>query len=186
MTAITITAAEWASGWPGGTLWLVREGESCPLPDPGHCGSIPCHDEPPVEFVQACAPCENPTHRIGHKSGLPECRNPMELGPGMHVNTVSYVPCASCRIELVGPCEIDGCRWSPHRTLGYAYAIGQPLPIVNDTLGTGDCMIVDPDGDMWVLIDGVYDEPITAALAHYGPPESLVGRWAIQLRVVGS
>lgn len=35
-------------------------------------------------------------------STCPECggkgkvRNPSELGPGMHVNTSSYVPCPSC------------------------------------------------------------------------------------------
>jgi len=169
---ITLTAAEWASVQPDGTLWIVREAgwpKACPLADPTACNGEHCDCPlgPPVEFVQACAPCET-------------CHD-----EGVVFNGVDYHPCPDCRIELVGPCEIDGCRWSPHRTLGYAYAIGQPLPIVNDTLGTGDCMIVDPDGDMWVLIDGVYDEPITAALAHYGPPETLVGRWAMQLRVVG-
>ena len=37
--------------------------------------------------------------------------------------------------------------------------------------------------DVWVLIDGVYDEPITDRLLHYGDPAALVGKWAIELRV---
>ena len=107
----------------------------------------------------------------------------------MHVNTVSYGPCASCRIELVGPCEIDGCRWSPHRTVGHAYAIGRPLLIVDAKSHRGNRQIGDHvcvSGRLILAVVGDVETPLTAALAHCGPPESLGGRWASQLRVVGS
>ena len=227
MTTLTITAAEWASVQPDGTLWLARVGvpcltpRSCPKFTRQMCRWGGTH--PPAEFVQACAPCENPTHRIGHKSGLPECRNPSELGPGMHVNTYSFVPCVTCRIELVGPMDRLACGrarcsmghkahvWnvqcqddSPHRedvfcsgygdgtnykwptvTLGHAYAIGQPLPIYGDgnPLRQEPHLYVSKTGVVWFASEqGSVN--VTRHFAHYGPPETLVGRWALQLRVV--
>ena len=187
MRTLTITAAEWASVQDG-TLWLVREG----WPEGYESVVSPV---PPVEFVQACAPCEN--EDITCHCG---CEG----------------PCPDCRIELVGLCprcdgrgEVkfdnwgDQCpRCSSHGTviLGYAYPVGSPLPIIrgwsrSDGDSSGDVLSVwkghyGPDVVMqraWnaTAIQTQYADR-TAALAHYGPPESLVGKWAIELRVVGS
>lgn len=124
---------------PGGSLSILREGWTAfgfDVRDKTYKT-----DQPPAEFVQACAPCENPTHKLDHRTGLPIARNPMELGPGMHVNTVSYVPCPDCRIELEGPCPDCGgdpdysgefalictrCHNEGPTTLGFAYAVGEP------------------------------------------------------------
>lgn len=167
---LTITAAEWASVQPDGTLWLVREAgwpKACPLPDPTDCNGEHCDCPlgPPVEFVQACAPC----WMCGSRHEFPAIvgmRGPM--------------PCPDCRIELVGPCrnpqccnaarslplDCGWCRSTMHAngtvTLGHAYAIGQPLLLTAENIGHH-----------------------YFRLAHYGPPETLVDRWAIQLRVVG-
>lgn len=191
---INLTAAEWASVQPDGTLWLAREGVSdIPLP------YLPYHN-PPAEFVQACAPCETCGDQRIAVSGGPGYFKGGKLRHRAGGQTVMEIHCPACRIELVGPCEIDGCRWSPHRTLGYAYAVGQPLPIVQVPFlsvrqtpfdfahgHTGPLIEVTQNGRvlLWTHHDGGFRD-ITAAFAHYGPPETLVGRWAIQLRVVGS
>jgi len=168
---LTITAAEWASVTDG-TLWIVREGEH-----PDCDRTYPCiHAAPdePAEFVAACAPCEtcDDTRNLRH-----------------------FDPCPDCRIELVGPCVICADEMPTHnpigpycthtrRTLSYAYAVGQPLPIihlVHALVGQPSWPNVQINGpDCVTHSDG---PDLAAALAHYGPLESLVGKWALQLAV---
>lgn len=205
---LTITAAEWASV-QNGALWLVREGvrQGSGLSSPGPAdasGSAfggTSGSFPPVEFVQASALYET-------------CGGTrIEPYPGGKQN-----PCPSCRIELVGPadwCEdcqhvpMRHCRLDHHRimfsgaviatrTLGHAYAVGQPLPIIRgwsrpDGDSSGDVLSIwkghyGPDVVMrraWnaTAIQTQYAD-ITDRLAHYGPPESLVGKWAQQFTAV--
>ena len=196
---LTITAAEWASVRDG-SLWLVQEA------DVGQGGLL----YPPVEFVEACAPCET----CGDERAVfcPDCgeRGPREcVGDGK-----PHVDCPDCRIELVRPCPdplhdptrpdggwgicAPGACDNGTITLGYAYAVGQPLPIIRgwsrpDGNSSGDVLSVwkghyGPDLVMqraWnaTAIQTQYADR-TAALAHYGPPESLVGKWAMELRRV--
>ena len=186
---LTITAAEWASVQPDGTLWIVREAgwpKACPLADPTACNGEHCDCPlgPPVEFVQACAPCAR-------------CKDTRVI----HAETFP-TPCPYCRVELVGPCptckgmgaaKFRNCTICDARgtvTLGYAYAIGQPLPIQHgDTPFNPDpaeAIHVARVNGRWKVgyRKGTTIYTITDRLAHYGLPETLVGRWAIQLRVV--
>ena len=73
--------------------------------------------------------------------------------------TGSDQPCPDCRIKLVWPCPWPQCNGTV--TLGHAYAVGQPLLLTAENIGHH-----------------------YFRLAHYGPPESLVGRWALRLAVV--
>ena len=120
---LTITAAEWASVQPDGTLWLVRQG-----------------GQPPAELVQACVPCVT-------------CGDNRRT---FHAND-EHDWCLDCRIELVGPCpdcDADGCYQKRFPDGGRA---------------TWPC-----------------DHRNTVTLGHAyanGPPETLVGRWALQLQV---
>lgn len=204
MRTLSITAAEWAnmmterSGQR--TLWLVRDADICTdrrhyilRPSPHNplgtrrndvhddircanpCGNAPDGSRrlqiPPVEFVQACAPCET-------------CGGTrIEPYPGGKQH-----PCPFCRIELVGPMLVESTvetadMW---RTviLGHAYAVGEPLPIrsmaerdqwENGIFATAN-NVYHVNGEQWT--------DLTDRLAHYGPPESLVGKWALQLEVV--
>lgn len=191
MTTIELTTAEvtaWADVPEGGTFWLVREASyDLRCPTCGGSASLPfemtCADHrpvrtPPAEFVQACAPCE-------------VCTGTRHLHPAVS-GDLHPMPCQVCRIELVRPCpncrgtgRTEGglcasCDGRSTVTLGYAYAVGQPLPIVRLSLDHGNigCIAVDPaSGTVWAG-----GKIITAALAHYGPPESLVGKWAVELR----
>lgn len=184
---------------PGATIWLVRDADLCtdrrhyilrptahnPLGtrrndvhDDVRCAN-PCGNAPdgsrrlihqvPVEFVAAAAPCET----CGDKRESPAVsgmRGPM--------------PCTDCRIELVGTCPIigDDCGGRYH-PLGWGYAIGQPLPIVDDdnweigkpAIVIGSISVHYYDGDLW--------HDITAALAHYGDPAGLIGKWALRVQV---
>lgn len=177
---ITLTAAEWASVQPDGTLWLVREGrrETRSLAPDEYGERVHGIDLPPEGWLAYASTCSSPDHfgcvAAGH-------------------------PCPDCRIELVGPClnlahcmnGEDDCWCTPETahtvTLGHAYAIGQPLLIAR-AVPNGEYIRLTPDnrlqhvrrvGVMWELV-----ADITAALAHYGPPETLVARWALQLRAV--
>ena len=199
---LTITAAEWASVTDG-RLWLVREGER--LRTECHCSPNPptlagqhsphCNirrtPAPPVEVVQACAPCPEPMCRSG------EVQYPEWEGDAR--------PCPDCRIELVGPCLLCGgsgrtlcgplgedvgdcgCVMTEGLiTFGYAYAVGQPLPIITqDLLTESPVVVVSPlMGQIThIAVWPNVAHTLTAALAHYGPPKSLVGKWAIELVV---
>ncbi len=201
---LTLAAAEWASVQPGGTLWLVREAPICddrrhyilrpsshdPLGtrrydvhDDIRCAN-PCGNasdgsrrlihQVPVEFVQACAPCETCGDQRIAVSGGPGYFKGGKLRHRAGGQTVMEIDCPACRIELVGPCEIDGCRWSPHRTLGYAYAVGQPLPI-----------IAYQNGEYWLGIDGAIKVPAVAlgGASRTADDDDKLDKWALQLRV---
>ena len=175
----------------GESMWIVRVGRY-------NYGVAP--NEPPVEFVQACAPCER--RGVEH----PGCGY---LASHWCNKCGQVVPCPDCRIELVGPCPTcDGEPFDPKVhlgrcpdcdstltvTLGHAYAVGQPLPIVAfspDHEHDFHHICIDERPDSWALrypgsVEPQHGDDLTDALAHYGPPETLVGHWAIQLRVVGS
>lgn len=194
---LTITALERASAQDG-TLWLVRDGDwpkACPLADPESCNGehCDCRLGPPAEFVLACAPCEtcHSTRRssewdvydMRHNAPCPDCRIKLvgvcptcagdtndEFHPcaksqrdGQHCNcSMEQDHCHWCGLEWLGDGEIDcpPCKNTKTVTLGYAYAVGQPALITAENVG-----------------HHYY------RLAHYGPPESLVGMWALQLAV---
>ena len=186
---LTTTAAEWASirteGDPatfsatGGrmvrTLWLVARGNEHWLMAPDEPKLISA--TPPVEFVQACAPCETCGDQRIATSGGPGYFKGGRLHHLAGGQTVMEIRCPDCCIELVGPCPYErdhtwltdcvNCSNSGTITLGHAYAVGEPL-LLHDWPGMG----ISPG--------------MLKALAHYGPPESLVGKWAIRLWVVPS
>lgn len=176
-TTLAITPAEWAS-MQDGTLWLVWEA------DVGQGGRL-C---PPAEFVAAATPCTARDH----------CSDPYNG----YVDTT----CPDCRIELVAICDTcDGqggcmyggswgncepCNASGIIHLGWGYAVGQPTPILpfSPDHDDGPHICVDERPDSWLLrypgsVEPRHGDDITAALAHYGPPESLVGKWALQVQV---
>lgn len=78
----------------GESMWIVREGYDTQRPPARKV------NHPPVEFVQACAPCETcgGTHRDGHIHQGRVCRKTQCFGAD------GRNPCPDCRIELVGPC----------------------------------------------------------------------------------
>ena len=190
---LTITAAEWASVTDG-RLWLVRDGRSLDRCDHKYytCAEVGCDGSgvsyPPAEFVQACAPCIN----CGNERATCRCAP----APVRHVaDCGTFGPCPDCRIELVGPCPCDECAESPNGPftliLGRAYPVGEPLLIkphwkgqrepscIHDTNQPGGMCIVCRGGSEvkeWHLLN-------SNRLAHYGPPESLVGKWAVELVV---
>ncbi len=148
-------AGKFAALAVGESMWNVREGADCTLGD--HCYAA--HDDnaqhPPVEFVQACAPCE-------------VCKGTRQVKGMWHESPAEPLfPCPDCRIELLGP-NPTATSWTAvcptwgHLgtvTLGYAYATGEPLLLTAENIG-----------------HHYY------RLAHYGPPESLPGQWAIEVR----
>ena len=187
MRTLTITAAEWASARDG-ALWLVREGLWDAPPDTDVlAGQSPFRPIPPVEFVQACAPCET--------CGNARRRTVRDLSG---VETFG-VPCPDCRIEL----EItDGFAFPV--VVGHAYAVGQPLPIHQNGWTGGDHLAVKlmqphmGGGGHYSMavyrrntVGGLsmtpeFGQKAQRSLAHAGPPESLIDKWAQQLRVVQS
>ncbi len=210
---LTITAAEWASirteGDPatfsatGGrmvrTLWLVARGNEHWLMAPDEPKLISA--TPPVEFVQACAPCETCGDQRIAASGGPGYFKGGRLHHLVGGQTVMEIRCPNCRIELVGPCPncpaVGKCAVCGDKgiytngtvILGHAYAVGQPLPIRRQhpfaPFGGAGGYVVAWSGCVQFWTHGeVFG--LTGRLAHYGPPESLVGRWALQLAVVGS
>ena len=197
ITATEVPAVQTALATDG-TLWLVAPAMKRLDATSGKFEWLP-----PVEFVQACAPCETCKDERGQVTRW----------------TQEWRPCPDCRIELVSPCllcggsgrtlggplgeDVGDCRCAMTEGLivfGHAYAVGSPLPIIRgwarpDGDSSGDVLSVwkghyGPDLVMqraWnaTAIQTQYADR-TAALAHYGPSESLVGKWAIELRVVGS
>lgn len=165
----------------GESMWIVREGrrETRVLTPDEYGERKHTHDLPPAGWLTDCA---HPDHhgfaRAGH-------------------------PCPDCRIELVGPCprckgagflatdngsfiQRSLCSCGGGRctaTLGYAYAIGQPLPIVGERNDGQRPRIEVTDHGLVLLFSQDHNSNLTHRLAHYGPPETLVGRWALQLAV---
>ena len=184
---LTITAAEWASVQDG-TLWLVARGNEHWLMAPDEPKLISA--TPPVEFVQACAPCETCGDQRIAASGGPGYFKDGRLHHLAGGQTIMEIRCPDCHIELVGPCPHEEWLGEPHQmchrcgqftddwgwaggvnqrtiTFGHAYAVGEPL-LLHDWPGVG----ISPG--------------MLKALAHYGPPEEQIGKWAIELWVVGS
>lgn len=175
-TTLAITAAEWASVQDG-TLWLVRGGyDACP-------------------FVAAAAPCE--TCDDERAIFCPDCgeRGAREcVGDGR-----PHVVCPDCRIELVAACDTcDGqsgymyggswggcepCNASGIIHLGWGYAIGQPLPIVSGKDRNGEQRLIVGNGVWRTARHSGPAIDITNALAHYGDPANIIGKWALRVQV---
>ena len=164
ITATEVPAVQTALATDG-TLWLVAPAMKRLDATSGKFEWLP-----PVEFVQACAPCETCKDERGQVTRW----------------TQEWRPCPDCRIELVSPCllcggsgrtlggplgeDVGDCRCAMTEGLivfGHAYAVGEPL-LLQDWPGVG----ISPG--------------MLKALAHYGPPEEQIGKWAIELWVVGS
>lgn len=103
---------------------------------------------------------------------------------GSHQAWTEEDPCGYCH-EQPAPGTV---------TFGHAYAAGQPLPIVAAVALHGANLAalswpnvqVSQRGDALTLASGNDWSPssdLTDHLAHYGPPESLVGKWALRLAV---
>ena len=206
MTDRTITltpteAEKFAALAVGESMWIVRAGGDCPRC--WHGANAPHADAcsrgalPPVEFVQACAPCDacDDLREVNwcatHDYCVDDC-------------WASRVPCPDCRIELVGPCpNCNGDGWwvdadpdprtgepgEPYQvfcqqcgeegdgagtvTLGYAYAVGRPA-LVDIVLEVRGVAFADEDDDTEVVV------PLNR-LAHYDLA-TLPGQWAIEVR----
>lgn len=184
LTLTAIEAQAFAATPVGETFWLVREGDTL-------CGAL--GPIAPAEFVQVCAFCNACDARLWDH--------------GQNRKT----DCPDCRIELVGPCPICSEPTKRHPmdddvlmcymgtvTLGHAYAEGHPLPIsdVWPDKPPADGLMFLPTGraayhkasrpTFWLPGQSKGTEFSLRRLAHYGPPETLVGQWAIALRKVQS
>ena len=180
---LTITAAEWAA-IQGGDGWIV-----CPDPADLLAAAAPCSRR--YEVFMGCTSC-----RITLVGECPECRGtghiPADLQRG------EFWHCEAC----------GGMNTSTRRkcgygtaTLGYAYAVGEVLPICGPG-SVGDrpdsyieIKMIHPrmdgrhqwdihkftrnDGGGWSQRAG----SLVAALAHYGDLAALVSQWALQIRV---
>ena len=192
---LTITAAD-PPVVPGERMFLVLEGIVLDRCDHKYytCAEVGCDGSGvsivPPTFARACAPCETCRGR----QYATEVFTASDGRPAVRVFN-----CPDCRIKLVGPCPACGGKGGFHNctngtvTLGYAYAVGQPLPIIASlpTPPAEPCVEADDEGFVvWRRERGPYGgtawrathTPL-AALAHYGSPESLVGKWAIELEV---
>ena len=178
----------------------------------GRCGEA----RPPAEFVQACAPCGTCEDGCDIAS-CPDCgleyTDPCarHLAAGHHPSADPYGDmvdcggcCPNCRIELMGPCpDCDGtgnqsmdptrCCWNCGGngtiTLSFAYAVGEPLPIVLCGSGhglVGEYVVVENARVFCIKNDEfpVESEELTDAFAHYGDPSAQVGKYAMRLRRV--
>lgn len=200
MTTVELSAVEVANLPTEGTFWLVREGERDAKAEAmNHALAVELftrpdlrwpESSPPAEFTQACAPCECDGSRIDplHRA-VPDRQ---------HLRRA----CTDCRIELVGPCfdcaddpDYSGefalictnCLGDFSVHVGWADAVGQPLPIYHESNEDYDeldpCLLVTVSGRIFYWNPPAGDSSdVSAALAHYGPPESLVGRYALELR----
>jgi hypothetical protein len=160
--------------WHIGTVKNGRPSEWRPCPD---C----C-----IELVGSCPTCDGDTNDEFHPCAKSQ-------RDGQHCNcSMEQDHCHWCGLEWLGDGEIDcpPCKNTKTVTLGYAYAVGQPLPIVafgdwlRDETVTANGVVV-ADGNAYVRGSGFPVPNITDRLAHYGPPESLVGMWALQLQLTG-
>jgi len=155
---LTLTPTEvpvWAALAVGESMWIAREG--------------------------ACAPLTE------------TCRGRCEF----HGRCQDPISCDRCRIKLVGPCprcegtgnelltmyrRCSDCHGMMTVTLGYAYATGEPLPIVGERNDGQRPRIEVTDQRLVLLFSQDHNPNFTLRLAHYGPPESLPGQWAIEVR----
>ena len=161
----------------GESMWITRAGrEGYRTPD-----SFP-EPLPPVELMQACAPCE--------RADSDE--------PDLHRLFMPGGDCAACRVELVGPCPtcevrhrwcgLDGkpkCDAFGMATLGCAYAVGQPLPIVlfGSGHGTVGKYVVVVNQRIFVITNETFpvdSDEVTAHFAHYDLA-TLPGQYAIEV-----
>lgn len=185
----------------GESMWIVRAGTFRPSTRPGGMEGI---YDPPVEFVQACAPCETcEGSRLDDAWCGTVCRD-------MGCTERECPPrCSECKLAVHPPCRRcggggqDTTRIIPTQCfvcsgtgrgypLGYAYAVGEPLPMVGylPTPPHRDCVEVGNDGMIvWRREPGAYGGQAwrathhpADALARYGPPETLPGQWAIEVR----
>jgi hypothetical protein len=195
----------------GESMWIVR---AAVHPDRRSANIGDAFDEvlqrrlsgPPVEFVQACAPCETCGDQRIAVSGGPGYFKGGKLRHLAGGQTVMEIRCTACRIELVAICDsCDGqsgsmyggswggcepCNASGIIHLGWGYPIGQPLPILPFSTDHDDMphICVDERPDSWLLlypgsIEPLCGDNLTDALAHYGDPAGLVGKWALQVQV---
>ncbi len=185
---LLVTAAELAAGW------IVRPGELCHSAECAWSGPPPWPDDcrckgqmqPPPNLRAAAAPCE--TCR-GSRWDWASSEDDMEPND-------PRLRCHDCRIELLGECQrcrgtgtlkataeeqrfmadptlrIHSCLWCNGDgavTLGYAYPVGDVLPIVRPALRDTAEHI------------GVF--PASYSFAHYGDPAALAGQYALQIAV---
>lgn len=214
MTTITVSAVEaqaFAQVPPGESFWLVREGYYCMVhrrPFLEYSDS-PCQCViPPAEFVQACAPCEGCEGRqiasAPTKCVTCRCTNGTwsddqtwtcrRCGDEWLEATFDIGPCPDCRVDLVHTvAEPTGPHtpWSTRGTLtiGHAYAMGKPAPIVHIVQALMNRAPSWPNvqingHDIATLVSETDATDLRAALAHYGDLASLVGQWALELRPV--
>lgn len=179
---------------PCGTCHSTRRSSEWDVYDMRH--NVPCPDCC-IELVGSCPTCAGDTNDEFHPCAKSQ-------RDGQHCNcSIEQDHCHWCGLEWLGDGEIDcpPCKNTKTVTLGYAYAVGQPLPIVafgdwlRDETVTANGVVV-ADGNAYVRTgqyvgltrrswrgSGFPVPNITDRLAHYGPPESLVGMWALQLAV---
>lgn len=189
----------------------------CPHADPEGCNGehCDCPLSPPAEFVQASAPCESCEDSRCNLDMCHDCGNEYEEPCARHRDHGSAICdggcCTDCRIELVGPCllcggsgrtlggplgeDVGDCRCAMTEGLivfGHAYAVGSPLPIYDPDDNRGldaPCLMASTQGVVvFAATSTLVGTIITDRLAHAGPPEWLVGKWAMCIEVgeVGS
>ncbi len=183
----------------GGSMWIMRAGTFRPSTRPGGMGGI---YEPPVEFAQACAPCE--TCGGSHCVVPPDCDCDRVTSLNFALCNHPPADCTICHIQLAWPCprcegtgnelltmyrRCSDCHGMMTATLGYAYAVGEPLPIIDgdiahDSYPEGDLLFVATfqDGSVHVVQDSDYlNESTTDRFTHYDLA-TLPGQWAIEVR----
>ena len=213
---LTITAAEWASVTDGTLwLVRPKRGEEWTMgPDPQKVADLPPVEF--VQVCAPCETCGDqriatsggPGYfkggRLHHRAGgqtimeirCPDCRIEL-VGPcpdcggdgwtAEHDSSCDgYERCYAlgCPVQV----QCASCQFTGIATLGHAYAVGKPLPIA-----WGVCDLSVPFVGVWrppypptVLFLDPDEDGTPIDLAHAGPVEWLVGKWAIELRVVGS
>lgn len=145
-------------------------------------------DVPPLEFVEACQPCDNKYHTfylhdVGD-NGCPDCHNGRR-------RCELVVPCchnqATCR-DFSRP----HCAWRTDGTadglvtVATVVAVGEPLPVV-DRIGnvtTNEAVVLGANSMWHVKQLGDNSEEQRINLPPDVDPQSLVGQWALRVEVV--
>lgn len=206
---LLVTAAELAAGWivrPGDLCHSVRCAWSGPPPWPDHDCRCKGQMQPPADLVAAAAPCE--TCR-GSRWDWASAEDDMEPND-------PRLRCPDCRIELLGECQrccgtgtlkataeeqrimadptlrIHSCLWCNGDgavTLGYAYPVGDVLPIIgaNDDRPPGRHIAPAwlAGGDIWFLCDEHLHDVKDITDSFPGSP-ALVGQYALQIVLLGA